>query len=196
MKSMLSLTDKQISSVDMESRRELQLGSGDTVRVYQKIVEKGKQRLQVFEGVVIACKHGTEAGASFTVRRVGSDGVTVEKIFPLYSPMIDRIEVVRRTRMRRAKLYFLRSKTSKQTREKLRRTKMVSESTVSESQKAKEQLETVEPAVENVMDKEVPEATAEAETPAEEVAPAEETPVAPETPADDTSDAEEKKEEA
>ena len=138
---MLVLTDKQISPVAMENRRSLQIGSGDSVRVHQKISEKGKTRIQVFEGVVIATKHGTEAGATFTVRRVGSDGVTVEKIFPLYSPMIDRIEVVRRTKMRRAKLYFLRNKTSKQTREKLRRTKMVSESSVSETQRAKESSE-------------------------------------------------------
>lgn len=154
MNPMLTLTDKQISPVDMKSRRDLQISSGDTVRVYQKIVEKGKIRLQIFEGVVIAFKHGTEAGATFTVRRVGSDGITVEKIFPLYSPMIDRIEIVRRTRMRRAKLYFLRNKTSKQTREKLRRATMVNESSASEAQRAKEEVEIEESVTENTMDKE------------------------------------------
>ena len=123
------LTDTQITPVQAQSRRDISVSPGDTVRVHQKITEKDKTRIQVFEGVVIARKHGNEAGATFTVRRVGSDGVAVEKIFPLYSPMIDRIEVTRRTKVRRSRLYFLRDKTPKQIREKLRRTKIVSETT-------------------------------------------------------------------
>ena len=91
------------SPVDMEARKALDLRPGDTVRVFQKIEEKGKYRLQAFEGLVLARKHGREAGATFTVRRVAS-GVGVEKIFPLYSPMIDRIEIVKRSQVRRAKL--------------------------------------------------------------------------------------------
>ncbi|MDP2648668.1 MAG: 50S ribosomal protein L19, partial [bacterium] len=83
----------KISPIDMDARKKLDLKAGDTVRVFQKIEEKGKTRLQAFEGLVLARKHGREAGATFTVRRVSS-GVGVEKIFPLYSPMIDRIEVV------------------------------------------------------------------------------------------------------
>src|SRR3989338_1414396 len=97
----------KVSSLDMDARKNLDLRPGDTVRVWQKIEEKGKTRLQAFEGLVLARKHGTEAGATFTVRRVAS-GVGVEKIFPLYSPMIDKIELVKRTRVRRAKLYFIR----------------------------------------------------------------------------------------
>ena len=124
------LTDTQITPVYAQGRRDISVSAGDTVRVHQKITEKDKTRIQVFEGVVIARKHGKEAGATFTVRRVGSDGVVVEKIFPLYSPMIDRIEVIRRTKMRRSRLYFLRGKTSKQVREKLRRTKIVSETSI------------------------------------------------------------------
>ncbi len=114
----------KISPVDVESRKQLDLRPGDTVRVHQKIEEKGKTRLQVFEGLVLARKHGTEAGGTFTVRRVSS-GVGIEKIFPLYSPMIDRIEVVKRSRVRRAKLYFIREKVSREARRQLRRTKMV-----------------------------------------------------------------------
>ncbi|MFA7309440.1 MAG: 50S ribosomal protein L19 [Candidatus Paceibacterota bacterium] len=114
----------KVSPVDMEARKTLDLRPGDTVRVFQKIEEKGKYRLQAFEGLVLARKHGTEAGGTFTVRRVSS-GVGVEKIFPLYSPMIDKIEVVKRSRVRRAKLYFIRDKVAREARRQLRRTKMV-----------------------------------------------------------------------
>ncbi len=108
----------------MASRKALDLRSGDTVRVYQKIEEKGKYRLQAFEGLVLARKHGTEAGATFTVRRVAS-GVGVEKVFPLYSPMIDHIEVVKRARVRRAKLYYIRDKAAREARRGLRRARVV-----------------------------------------------------------------------
>ncbi len=108
----------------MDSRKNLDLRPGDTVRVMQKIIEKGKQRLQAFEGLVLARKHGTEAGATFTVRRVAS-GVGVEKIFPLYSPMVESIEVVKRARVRRAKLYYIRDKVAREARRQLRRTRMM-----------------------------------------------------------------------
>jgi large subunit ribosomal protein L19 len=113
-----------ISPVDMEKRKTLDLRPGDTVRVHQKIVEKGKSRIQIFEGLVLARKHGTEAGATFTVRRVAS-GVGVEKVFPLYSPMIDKIEVIRRSRVRRAKLYFIRDKVAREARRQLRKSRMI-----------------------------------------------------------------------
>ena len=113
-----------ISPVDMNARKNLDLRPGDTVRVYQKIEEKGKTRLQAFEGLVLARKHGAEAGATFTVRRVSS-GVGVEKIFPLYSPMIEKIEITKRTRVRRAKLYFIREKVAREARRQLRRTRMM-----------------------------------------------------------------------
>ena len=109
----------------MESRRKLDIRAGDTVRVHQKIEEaKGKFRIQLFEGLVLARKHGREAGATFTVRRVSS-GVGVEKIFPLYSPMIDKVEIVKRARVRRAKLYFIRDKVAREARRQLRRTRMM-----------------------------------------------------------------------
>ncbi|MBI4079941.1 50S ribosomal protein L19 [Candidatus Kaiserbacteria bacterium] len=115
----------KISPVDMEARKNLDLRPGDTVRVWQKIEEeKGKYRLQAFEGLVLARKHGTEAGATFTVRRVLS-GVGVEKVFPLYSPMIERIETVKRSRVRRAKLYYIREKVSREARRQLRRTRLI-----------------------------------------------------------------------
>jgi len=85
---------------------------GMTVRVYQKIKEQNakgewKERVQYFEGIVLAVKHGREAGASFNVYKV-SDGVGVEKIFPLHSPTITKIEIKKQAKVRRAKLYFLK----------------------------------------------------------------------------------------
>lgn len=123
----------KVSPVDMEARKNLDLRPGDTVRVWQKIEEeKGKFRLQAFEGLVLARKHGTEAGATFTVRRVLS-GVGVEKVFPLYSPMVDKVEVIKRSRVRRAKLYYIREKVSREARRQLRRTRLIGGSTTSES---------------------------------------------------------------
>lgn len=113
-----------VSPVDMAERKKLDLRAGDTVKVSQKIQEKGKTRLQVFEGLVLAVKHGKEAGATFTVRRVAS-GVGVEKIFPLYSPMIDKITVTKRSRVRRAKLYHIRHKATKEIKRQMRNTRQV-----------------------------------------------------------------------
>ena len=112
------------SPVDMAERKALKIRSGDTVRVWQKIVEKGKTRTQAFEGLVLAVKHGTEPGAMFTVRKVSS-GVGVEKIFPLYSPMIDSVEVTKRSKMRRAKLYFIREKAARDVKRQMRRVRTV-----------------------------------------------------------------------
>lgn len=105
---------------DIASRKALDIRPGDTVRVWQKIQEKGKTRLQAFEGLVLSHKHGREAGATFTVRKV-IDSVGVEKIFPLYTPMIDKIELLRRSKVRRAKLYFVREKAAKEIRRQMRR---------------------------------------------------------------------------
>lgn len=114
----------KISSVNIEERREMDLRPGDTVRVWQKIEEKGKIRLQAFDGLVLARKHGREAGGTFTVRRVAS-GVGVEKIFPLFSPMIDKVEIVKRSRVRRAKLYYIREKVTREARRQLRHTRLM-----------------------------------------------------------------------
>ena len=120
------MANKVISPVNIDERKALDLRSGDTIRVWQKIQEKGKTRLQAFEGLVLARKHGKEAGATFTVRRVAS-GVGVEKIFPLYSPVIDNIEVVKRSKVRRAKLYHIRDKAAKEVRRQMRNIRIAKE---------------------------------------------------------------------
>lgn len=107
------------SPIDMAARTKLGLRSGDTVRVWQKIKEGDKTRLQAFEGLILSRKHGDEPGATFTVRKV-VDGVGVERIFPLYTPMIDEIEIVRRSKVRRSKLYFVREKAAKAIRRQMR----------------------------------------------------------------------------
>lgn len=91
-----------------------QFAPGDTVRVHAKIVEGTRERIQVFEGVVIG-RQGTGVREMFTVRRI-SYGVGVERMFPVHSPRVDKIEVVRRGAVRRAKLYYLRKLTGKAAR--------------------------------------------------------------------------------
>jgi large subunit ribosomal protein L19 len=95
-------------------------GPGDTVRVHVRVVEGEKERTQVFEGMVIR-KRGEGVKASFTVRRI-SYGVGVERTFPLHSPRIERIDVIRHAQVRRAKLYYLRKLAGKAARLKERRT--------------------------------------------------------------------------
>ena len=102
-----------------QSRERPDMRPGDTVRVHVKVREGDKERIQVFEGLVIA-QHRGGARATFTVRKV-SFGQGVERIFPLHSPIIDRIEVVRSARVRRAKLYFLRKLRGKAARMRERR---------------------------------------------------------------------------
>ena len=92
---------------------------GDTVRVYQKIKDKdNKERIQLFEGMVLSKKHNKEMGATITVRKIAS-GVGVEKIYPLHSPVIDRIEVIKKRKVRRAKLYFMREAKGKRAQLKI-----------------------------------------------------------------------------
>ena len=92
---------------------------GDTIRVFQKIQEKEKgkkkRKVQSFEGIIIAKKHGKGISATITVRKVIS-GVGVEKIFPIHSPMIQKIEILKRAKVRRAKLYYLRTAKGKKAR--------------------------------------------------------------------------------
>ena len=126
----------KFSPVDIEARKKLDFKAGDTVNVWSKILEEktekkgdkkkadakkaeAKYRLQAFEGIVLARKHGTEMGATFTVRKIAS-GVGVERIFPLYSPMVDKIEVTKKSRARRSKLYYIREKAVKDVRKKMR----------------------------------------------------------------------------
>jgi large subunit ribosomal protein L19 len=104
----------------IEGREIPEFRPGDTVKVAVEIKEGDKKRIQNFEGVVIAIK-GTGAGKTFTVRKIGANNVGVERIFPVYSESIARIEVVRKGKVRRAKLYYLRGKTGKKARIKERR---------------------------------------------------------------------------
>ena len=103
----------------MDIRKNLDIRSGDTVRVWIKIQEGDKVRSQAFEGMVLAKKHGKEAGSTFTVRRV-IDGIGVERIFPLYASVIDRIEILKRAEVRRAKLYYIRDKAVKELRRNMK----------------------------------------------------------------------------
>lgn len=173
----------QVSPVNMEERKSLGIRAGDTVRVHQKIQDKGKTRIQIFEGLVLARKHGDEPGATFTVRKVAS-GVGVEKIFPLYSPLIDKLEIVKRAKVRQAKLYYIREKVNREIKRQMRRMSLMSLSTESgaeaatrEAEEAKvaeeeatKAAEAEEAVVEEVQTEapEAPEATIE-ETPAEVV---------------------------
>ncbi len=114
-------TGIKLTPVDTEARKALDFSSGDTVRVWNKIKENdGKIRLQAFEGMVLARKHGTEMGASFTVRKVAS-GVGCERVYPLFSVNIDKIELIRRARTRRSKLYYVRDKALRDVRRKLKK---------------------------------------------------------------------------
>ena len=173
-----------VSPVNMEDRKALGLRAGDTVRVHQKIQDKGKTRIQIFEGLVLARKHGDEPGATFTVRKVSS-GVGVEKIYPLYSPLIDQLEIVKRAKVRRAKLYYIREKVAREVRRQMRRMNLVSMSTESgmevaareadEAKKAEaaakeaEEAAAVKQAEEDAKAAEAAAAAQAAETPVEEV---------------------------
>ena len=177
-----------ITPVSVTERASLGIKPGDTVRVHQKIVEKGKTRTQMFEGLVIAVKHGTEAGATFTVR-ASMSGIGVERIFPLYAPFIEKIEITRRSKVRRAKLYFIREKVARQVRRQLRNMRLVKLSTddFKEEEKPAEPEMPAEEATEEVAAETAAEETADA-APAAESAPAEDAPAADapaETPADE-----------
>lgn len=101
--------EKQIQEFSKQTKRQdiPDIKAGDTVRVHQKYTDKGKEKIQIFEGLVLCRKHGNEAGAAITVRKIAS-GVGVEKIFPVHSPMIAKIEMVKSGKVRRAKIYYIR----------------------------------------------------------------------------------------
>ena len=118
--------------MDLEERKKLDFRAGDTISVSSKVLEEKKDkkgnlikddvkkyRLQAFEGIVLARKHGAETGASFTVRKIAS-GIGVERIFPLYSPMIGKIEITKKSHARRSKLYYIRNKAIKDVHSKMR----------------------------------------------------------------------------
>lgn len=92
---------------------------GDSVKVYQKVKEGDKERIAPFEGLVIARHHGRGLSATFTVRKV-IEGIGVERIFPLHSPTISKIDILRRSKVRRAKLYYIREKAAREVRKKMK----------------------------------------------------------------------------
>ena len=120
------ISKDQIDKV-VESRPVPEFGPGDTLKVHVKVIEGTRERVQIFEGVCIARK-ADSINSNFTVRKI-SYGEGVERVFPLYSPRIDQIEVVRRGRVRRAKLYYLRGRRGKSARiaEKIQRPSKSSE---------------------------------------------------------------------
>jgi len=132
-----------------------ELRPGDQVRVFQKIKEKGKERVQPFEGTIIARKHNKELGATITVRRV-IKGIGVEKIIPINAPTVEKIEVIRRSKVRRSKLYYLRKARGKRARLKRRKVKTTEEAPgpKKEEEKAEEQPKKEEVAIEEGKEKE------------------------------------------
>lgn len=109
---------REVSRAQMKPQESLpQFSIGDTVKVHFRIVEGEKERIQVFEGVVISRKRGEGVNANFTVRRV-SFGEGVERVFPLHSPRVEKVEVTREGSVRRAKLYYLRERSGKAARVK------------------------------------------------------------------------------
>jgi len=105
---------KKMIEFNLEQRKAQmpELQSGDVVKVYRRIVEGGKERIQIFEGMIIAMRGGQSSSPTITVRKV-SNGVGVELVLPIYSPMIEKIEMVKRAKVRRSKLYYVREKTVK-----------------------------------------------------------------------------------
>ena len=115
----LSLFNQSNSGQNLSASWRTGLRSGWTVKVYQKIKERDKTRVQAFEGIIIARKHGNEPGGTITVRKV-SGGIGVEKTFPLRLPTITKIEVVKKADARKSKLYYLREKSARETRKKMK----------------------------------------------------------------------------
>jgi large subunit ribosomal protein L19 len=143
--------DMQMLIPAME-REFVKLHVGDLVKVHQKVVEGNKERIQIFEGTIIA-KHGeTEPSATFTVRKV-SYGIGVERIFPIYTPTVVKIEVVKRQKVRRAKLFYLRDSIGKKNRLKERAKKETTVATKVVKSKAKETPIKSEPVVEKMEEK-------------------------------------------
>ena len=136
--------------INIEQMKGWDIKSGNTVKVWQKIKEGDKFRLQAFEGLIIAHKHGYEPGATFTVRKI-SDGIGVERIFPLFSPNIEKVEVVKRSKARKAKLYYVRTKAAKEIRRKMKTLKAEGrKSKKTDVVKAEAKIETAEAAAEEV----------------------------------------------
>ncbi len=145
---------KKVESKIEAENRKFNFKSGDTVKVHFKIIEGNSERIQVFDGVVIAEKGGGQT-ATFTVRKISS-GVGVERIFPLHSPRIAQIEVVKRGKVRRAKIYYLRGLSGKASKIKDRNKNLVSGSKTEREEKI--EVKPLEVASENTAEVKQPEA--------------------------------------
>lgn len=116
------MTHELIKSLEAPSREHPEVKPGDSVKVHVRVVEGDRERIQVFQGTVIRVRGGSAANdANFTVRRIASHGVGVERTFLLKSPRIDKIEITRRAKVRRAQLYYLRDVRGKAARLKEKR---------------------------------------------------------------------------
>lgn len=116
------MTNALMASLQPESIPNMpDIDPGDTVRVHQRITEGRNERIQIFQGVVIAMRGGKSAGATYTVRRTAAHGIGVERTFPLYSKSVDKVEVLRKAKVRRAQLYYLRDLQGKAARLKEKR---------------------------------------------------------------------------
>ena len=169
------------------------LNTGMTVRVHQKIKEGEKERIQIFEGLIIKISHGHGVDKTLTVRKV-VEGIGVEKIFPIHSPNIAKIEITKKSKVRRSKLYYMRERFGKSARLKGR--------FLTGEEKEMEAAIEKAPAAEETPAEEAPaeeapaaeaEASAEEEAPKEAETPAEEAPAATEEPAAEEAPAEEEK---
>ncbi len=109
------LTRETISALGVSDRKFPEFEVGDVIAVAQRIIEGGKERLQTFEGDVLAIRHNG-ASSTFTIRKIGADSVAVERIFPFFSPLIDTIKLVRKGKVRRAKLFYMRDRIGKAAR--------------------------------------------------------------------------------
>jgi len=143
-----------MNKIEKFNREQLKKGlddirPGDTIKVHQKIKEKDKQRIQVFEGLVLARKHGKGISSTVTVRKLVS-GIGVERVFPLHSPNIEKIEIIKRGKVKRAKLYYLRKAKGKKARLK----KVDFEQSVIQETKESAQEETEEKPAEEKPEKE------------------------------------------
>ncbi len=114
------MSQELMQTLVAENHRHPKIESGDTVKVHVRIVEGSRERVQVFQGVVIRARKGGNE-ANFTVRRVASHGIGVERTFLLRSPRVEKVEILRRAKVRRAQLYYLRERRGKSARLKERR---------------------------------------------------------------------------
>lgn len=129
------------------------LRPGDTVKVYQKIVESGKERVQVFEGIVIALNKGRAMAGSFTVRKIAVGSIGVERTYPLHSPTIVKVERLKQAKVRRAKLYYLRDLAGKAAKLKEKPSKQIWEEPEAEQELEKIHLEQAKEAAEKEQEK-------------------------------------------